>query len=404
MKQKLLIPKTIKVGYQKRDDTYTQKLAYVIYYDTKGVLRKETSWEGWRDKKIPAQEFDNVPTEGFVLNKKAGGYNSGWNNRATYCRVFDPRGFEFEISIQNLLFILQETSSNKGKGLEGEFVYSWDGKDIVLLPVGSQEYNLSTEFTSLQANKISARDLKQGCSYLTKDMKNLTYLGRFMYYQTTSTYNYQTGYKYVTSGKKQHIFYTEDGDFIPLKSMTKLAKLNSDIEVSDYAEIMDKFNKTKHSTTVESIIGEEMPNINVPRKLRDSYYSSRKLLSGFYKVDENKYQKLDINAVSPSGYYDNSIKGYSVTDGGLYEIKNDMINITMKRTSNNGVDDMCVYSELGPIKHIKKGIKDIDDNRWSNNTKYYYTRQQIKNLELLEIQIKLANGNLVSSEYYEKID
>ena len=39
------IPKKIKVGYQDRDDTYTGKLAYVIYYDEKGKLRKENSWQ-----------------------------------------------------------------------------------------------------------------------------------------------------------------------------------------------------------------------------------------------------------------------------------------------------------------------------------------------------------------------
>jgi hypothetical protein len=37
--------------------------------------------------------------------------------------VYDPRGFEFEISIPNLLYILQECTSTKGKGLDGEFVY-----------------------------------------------------------------------------------------------------------------------------------------------------------------------------------------------------------------------------------------------------------------------------------------
>jgi hypothetical protein len=50
---------------------------------------------------------------------------------STYCRVYDPRGFEFEISIPNLLYILQECTSTKGKGLDGEFVYAWDGKDLV---------------------------------------------------------------------------------------------------------------------------------------------------------------------------------------------------------------------------------------------------------------------------------
>ena len=83
-------------------DTYTKKLAYVIYYDQKNVLRKEKSWQGWRDNKIEPQEFTNEPTSGFVLNKKVGDYSNGWDHRKSYCRVFDPRNFEFEITIENL--------------------------------------------------------------------------------------------------------------------------------------------------------------------------------------------------------------------------------------------------------------------------------------------------------------
>lgn len=41
----LYLPSKIKVGYQKRNNCYTKKLAYVIYYDGKGKLRKEASWE-----------------------------------------------------------------------------------------------------------------------------------------------------------------------------------------------------------------------------------------------------------------------------------------------------------------------------------------------------------------------
>jgi hypothetical protein len=48
------------------------KLTYIIYYDEKGKLRKETSWNNWRDKEIENDKFKNIPTSGFVLNKKVG--------------------------------------------------------------------------------------------------------------------------------------------------------------------------------------------------------------------------------------------------------------------------------------------------------------------------------------------
>lgn len=152
MRSSIFIPKIINVGYQNRSETYTGKLAYVIYYDEKGKLRKETSWNGWRDENIPNNEYDNIPTEGFVLNKKAGDYSTGWDHRHAYCRVYDPRGFEFEITIENLLYILENANCIRGKGLEGEFVYGWDGKDLVLMPVESPDYKEIAEFNKTVHN------------------------------------------------------------------------------------------------------------------------------------------------------------------------------------------------------------------------------------------------------------
>ena len=79
----MFIPKKIKSGYNKREDCYTGKLAYVIYYDEKGKLRKETSWNSWRKEELGDDEYDNSPTDGFVLNKKVGGTSwSSWNTRS----------------------------------------------------------------------------------------------------------------------------------------------------------------------------------------------------------------------------------------------------------------------------------------------------------------------------------
>ena len=52
MTSNIFIPKRLKVGFNERSDTYSKKLAYVIYWDDKGKLRKQDSWEHWRDKDI----------------------------------------------------------------------------------------------------------------------------------------------------------------------------------------------------------------------------------------------------------------------------------------------------------------------------------------------------------------
>lgn len=194
----IYLPKKIRVGYQERTDTYTKRLAYVIYYRD-GELRKQKSWESWRDEKIPANDFDNEPTEGFVLNKEAGGYNYGWNDcRQSWIRVYDPRGFEFEITPENLLFILEHANSIKGKGLEGDFVYAFDGKDLLLMPTSCPDYIELQELTNKVDNKefLTGKQLEDGCTYLTKDNEEITFLTKDYYY----SWNYSDD-KSIKNGK-----------------------------------------------------------------------------------------------------------------------------------------------------------------------------------------------------------
>lgn len=264
--EKMRIPDKIKVGYQNRHDTYTGKLAYVIYYDEKNKLRKETSWQGWRDDKINPDDFDNVPTEGFVLNKGVGGARQswGWNPRNEYIRVFDPRGFEFEISVANLLFILQECTSIKGKGLEGEFVYAWDGKDLVLLPVGCYEYKQSSEFTANKSKKVTKADMIAGRTYLDKNGVKLIYIGREKC-RPDNTFKFGrydsdegTKYDFFASEfidhpqKFYHVFYNlSHNNFEFHRGFTKLALVVDENTHTDFLSYHESFTKSAHVGKIE---------------------------------------------------------------------------------------------------------------------------------------------------------
>lgn len=278
----LYIPKKLKVGYQERKDTYTQKLAYVIYYDHTGKLRKETSWKSWIDKgsdgrewctetrqyitkpekirgPLPTHEFENIPTEGFVLNRSGGGAREGrydWNPRNEFIRVYDPRGFEFEISLPNLLFILQECTSTKGKGLEGSFVYSWAGSDLVLLPTSSQEYKKNVEFTNMQSKKISTNQLIVGCVYRTNKNEEVVYLGKENVYKwkdISDELNQKKQYSWEGTRKKEstknHIFQylnaKENASFyskyIVLTSLQRIKEQITEIPIENFATIFSQF-------------------------------------------------------------------------------------------------------------------------------------------------------------------
>lgn len=244
----LFIPKRIKVVYVERDDTYTKRLAYVIYFDNKGVLRKQTSWDSWRDEKIAPEEYDNLPQSGFVLNKNVQRCNwSHFGSNRSMIRIYDPRGIEFEITPENLIGILMETTCSK-RGLEGEFVYAWAGKDLLVLPTSSEAYQKAVTYTARQDQKIPAKELKQGCSYTTKDGKEVIYLGRFNWFQWK---------RYENKGRvsnKAHIFaypnVTGSSQFFPKGDVSFLATLNNPDPVANYADLMDTFKGDIHSSTV----------------------------------------------------------------------------------------------------------------------------------------------------------
>jgi hypothetical protein len=260
MKTNIFIPEKINVGFQERNSTYTGKLAYVIYFDEKGKLRKETSWNSWRNKDLGNEIFENVPTSGFVLNKKAGGYSTGWNHRQTYVRVYDPRNFEFEITVPNLLYILENATSTKGKGLEGEFVYGWDGKDLVLIPTESPDYKEITEFNERVHSqfKLKGKDLKLGATYLTKDNEEWIYLGKFDKWGSDYDNKYldengYTRYPDVTKGKAYFFKHNANyGDGIePIKSLNKFIGVVSEECVENYAELIDKLERNTYYSPID---------------------------------------------------------------------------------------------------------------------------------------------------------
>jgi len=319
MKSSIFIPQKIKVGFQERSDTYTGKLGYIIYYDNKGVLRKEKSWNSWRDKNIETMEFENVLTSGFVLNKKVGGYSTGWNHRQTYCRVYDERNFEFEITIPNLLYILENTSSIKGKGLEGDFVYGWDGKDLILIPTDSPDYKELSELNNLRhaKKKFDGKNLILGGTYKSNSNDELIYLGRF--YERNKD-NKET---------KSYFFYDKKSKWNKItiiKTLTgNIIDVIDEICVEDYADLMDELLKSDEYSTREPKYDEykDYTLEEFKENLKGKWYYGAK----YYVEVDNKIVR----------YYIERYRGYN-----YYSRREDRYNIY---TTNKGHKDEIIIRE-----------------------------------------------------------
>ncbi len=344
MENTVFLPKTIKVGFQKRSNTYTKKLAYIIYYDQAGKLRKEKSWKSWRDSKIPVEDFDNEPTEGFVLNKGVGGQREswGWNARNEYIRVYDPRGFEFEISVSNLLHILENTSSIKGKGLEGEFVYGWEGTELILIPTLFPGYLDIIKFSDMLENpeSIKAKDLVLGGTYRTNKNKDWIYLGRFIKYNSC---NWNSNYGEPQG--KQHFFWN-NSRFETLKSISKRIVKTVSIEPAvDYAKLMDKvqrsdlyspYDKSKDKYTLYSI-----------GKLKNIAYSNSVYIP---------YDKYMVRF---------TLRNYSSYQIDSYYCNNDTIPISIKNSIEKKFND----SKITDPREIQEKFKLYKLNKYLKNGK-----------------------------------
>lgn len=407
----IFIPQKLKVGFNNRDDTYTKKLAYVIYYDNTGKLRKQVSWENWRDKNIEPLEIDNTPISGFVLNKKVGGYQDYYNMRQTYIRVYDPRDFEFEITVPNLLYILENTSSIKGKGLEGNFVYGWDGTDLLLIPTSAPEYKeLTNRANTLYNDKpISAKDLKVGYTYYKVDGTPLVYMGKMYTYENykafcyrekmSSWYHHQIGewnediddtwnddifseincsrsnkadYKYKSeqSKKKKFVFYKSDEtklhnviityNSLPRNFVYSVSE-NPCPEYSQYLDVFEHdsyFNAIDYSATKKYIL----PFERFKKIINDliPIDSSKKDLDYWYK--DKEYLAIDATKFNKRSYDDIYVFHYS--DSNKYTCYN-------KEYGN----DRVTLLETDSIEELYNFIKPIKYDRYLTNGKQLLTER-----------------------------
>lgn len=269
MHDQLYIPNTITVGFQERNDTFTGKLAYVIYTDHAGKLRKEGSWNNWRNKKFEPVTVDNTPQSGFTFNKGVKRDNYWRGSGRSMFRIWDPRDFEFEITVDNTIGVLMHSDVSKRDIVE-QCVYAWWGTELVLLPVNSVEYQESVKHTEKQAQKITGKELKVGATYTIKeDRKQVVYLGRFERFGLDSTYTqfggedsrynhyHERNNAFVQTPKKSkaYVFIDPTTKMVHTKDPVKyLAYCDDETMHPEYAALMEKYYMSAESQVAVGVI------------------------------------------------------------------------------------------------------------------------------------------------------
>lgn len=241
MKTNLYIPKKIKVGFQARKDTFTGKLGFVTYEDDKGLLRQENSWNGWRDKNIKPVEFENTPHSNFIFNKDVN--RNGYWSDVTKVRIYDPRDFEFEIDVSNMMYILMHSDISK-RDIAEECVFAWNGRNLILLPVNSEEYRKSVEATRKINTKFSTKDLVAGHTYMTKKIGEVVYLGHYEW----SSKQYLGGSEIYQNIGKKHVFYINKpyyDKFFIMDGKDLVEEVSNQVH-PQYSHLVEELFKTKN--------------------------------------------------------------------------------------------------------------------------------------------------------------
>jgi hypothetical protein len=382
----VFIAPKIKVGFQKRTDTFTGQLAYIIYYDNKGKLRKETSWEGWRDKTIDPQEFDNAPMDGFTLNKDVKRYSGDWfSSHRTMIRIHDPRGFEFEVTTENLIGILMHTDCLR-RGLIGQFVYAWVGPELVLLPTNSEEYQNAVKYTTNLSKKVKQKEMVPGISYKTKREGDIIFMGKLNWYEYEGKSRYHRT-KGVRKEGKVLVFTNDEGKtFVKKPSVEFLSHANSDTPVSNFAELMDKFNAKSYAN---KIVKYEFRPATFDTALKGATYYGSQLNRNVYFTGTSTLDMFKETSVT-------------ITHKHEYDEHRNIKYVF------NGYD---VSNENGGYTGIKQADGELvevpsDRNRnyngWSGyNNKAGYSLEYMQGLKLYDLYVTYENGKekLIKSVY-----
>jgi hypothetical protein len=163
------IPEKVYVGFQGRRSEDEVPLGFMTPYTTdQAGVKRRASVDNWAkgyysntEKTFNSVILDNKPMIGFKIGRDIR-RSGGWNGSgASYVRVADPRGFELEITIENLVMCMSSNLVDNGEIIQ-ECVWGRDGNRNILLPTNSEPFKDSVQTKAKLDTVISLRQVKPG--------------------------------------------------------------------------------------------------------------------------------------------------------------------------------------------------------------------------------------------------
>lgn len=154
-------------------------LGFITPYGEDAAAKKRMATvDGWcnhgKKDSLPTTVIDNVPMLGF---KMSGDIRRGMQGGQDKWRIVDPRGFELEITSENLSMLLSDTTIEKGEILD-QCVWAREGGQNLLLTTVSREYIDAVKMTEIATSSASWKDVKLGHTVTLQNGIKGRYLGR----------------------------------------------------------------------------------------------------------------------------------------------------------------------------------------------------------------------------------
>ena len=123
-------------------------------------------------KNTTEEIFDNEPVSGFIISNRYGTTNT------EYFTIKDPRGFSFNISVENFFELMDYININH-KIIESECIWAKEKQQYILIPVESEIYKEAVNSTErMSAGLIKEKNLKLYQTYETNKGNKIVYLGK----------------------------------------------------------------------------------------------------------------------------------------------------------------------------------------------------------------------------------
>jgi hypothetical protein len=276
------------VGFVNRHTESGAPLGFLTPYGTDSAAQKRMatidSWVTRNKSSLKAVVIDNTPVSGFRIADAA--RRGGWRStKQTMIRIEDPRGFELEISVENMVRIMSENTVINGE-IMVPCMWGRDGTENVLLPTTSEPYQDAIKNTEREKQSVNLRSVKPGYRVELKDGRIGTYYGSFHVLNLTHHGRYEDdgiNSRFFRRNEK----YSESYHFVIDSKKTYVVNIephgtskNSYIEKSRTLKVA-RILESNELTTAEA---EKKINEHLLNKSRGFYYDSAMLAGTEYDL------------------------------------------------------------------------------------------------------------------------